>query len=155
MVVPSAVILPQCLLPFCSYRLHLSRIQTFRHRLQDHFLARLLQQLYQPHHLPVLQPGVQESFPKFTLGSMSEKDPQAAPPSSECSSESKPGSQSATLSGTGQQGGALSAQPILLHGPVQNALLQGQQGVGCLPRGSRRWIGTSQDGEGQGGQTLQ
>ncbi|XP_067290379.1 alpha-1A adrenergic receptor isoform X3 [Pseudorasbora parva] len=40
-------------------RLHFPISQTPGHCLQNYFLARLLQQLPQSHHLPVLQPGVQ------------------------------------------------------------------------------------------------
>lgn len=139
----------------CSLRLHIPCVQTFRHCLQDHVLAWICQQLHQPHNLPLLQPGVQESFSEFTGSSLSQNSPEVAASSSENSSESNSGSQPDSQPGPGQQGGGVPPQPFLVYGPVSNAVLQGQQGVEGLFRRRNGRIGTRSGQQDQGGQTLQ
>lgn len=126
----------------CSLRLYIPCVQTIGHRLQDHVLARICQQLHQPHHLPMLQPGVQESFPKFTGSSLPQSSPKVTATSSENSSKSNSGSQPDFQLGPWQQGGRVPPKSFLVHGPVPIAVLQGQQGVEGLFRRRNGRIGT-------------
>lgn len=139
----------------CSLRLHIPCVQTFRHRLQDHVLAWIFQQLHQPHHLPMLQPRVQESFPKFTGRSLPQNSPKVTASSSKNNSKSNSGSQPDSQLGPGRQGGRVPPQSFLFSGPVPITVLQGQQGVEGLFRRHNGRITTRPGKPDQGGQTLQ
>ncbi len=70
---------------FCLCRLNFPIPQTPGHCLQNYFLAGLLQQLPQPHHLPVLQSGVQEGLPERSPWPLPQQNAQDLEPSGLCS----------------------------------------------------------------------
>ncbi len=70
---------------FCLCRLNFPIPQTPGHCLQNYFLAGLLQQLPQPHHLPVLQSGVQEGLPERSPWPLPQQNTQDLEPSGLCS----------------------------------------------------------------------
>ncbi len=70
---------------FCLCRFHFPIPQTPGHCLQNYILAWLLQQLPQPHHLPLLQSGVQEGLPERSPWPLPQQNAQDLEPSGLCS----------------------------------------------------------------------
>ncbi len=69
----------------CLCRFHFPIPQTPGHCLQNYILAGLLQQLPQPHHLPLLQSGVQEGLPERSPWPLPQQNTQDLEPSGLCS----------------------------------------------------------------------